>query len=313
MAISTPSHSSERIKPSLVSIEWAFNKQALNIEVFPVTGNPKVLVNLHGTFGSRRGGSGKYLELAEAIQSENLASTVLYDSSRDWSQVKEGEMSYDEKQSPFVGKTFEQELGDARITLEYIIQNSKSTLWVDPNNLEITLHGNSLGWVLAFYLANEYPQVKNIITIGTGLRSEKWVVPILDTFPEKETILEQLWAFKGKYYMSYGTKDTTFNQESFNEWYDAISSADKGFWRFIGVDHGFWAVDWTQNNEVFQQVITNAELFLRTGNIATTEFTFSENPSQWELLIEKIDARVKSLTWWGWEFMEADPHEEIGL
>jgi hypothetical protein len=29
--------------------------------------------------------------------------------------------------------------------------------------------------------------------------------------------------------MSYGTKDTTFSQESFNEWYDAISSADKGF------------------------------------------------------------------------------------
>jgi hypothetical protein len=91
-------------------------------------GNSKILVNLHGTFGYRRGGSGKYLELAEAIQSKNLASTVLYDSSRDWSQVKGGEMSYDEKQAPFVGKTFEQELGDARKTLEYIIQNSKNTL-----------------------------------------------------------------------------------------------------------------------------------------------------------------------------------------
>lgn len=118
------------------------------------------------------GSSGKYAELAKDIAGHELASTMLYSSSRDWKRAGELDDSYDSKIATFQGKTFAEELEDARRVVADGISRARKRL-AEGEELEVTLNGNSLGGILAFYLAREFPEIKAIVTVGTGLRIEK--------------------------------------------------------------------------------------------------------------------------------------------
>lgn len=312
--MTTPMTSPDALPSKLQSIEGSFNGHSMNIELFPVAGSKKLFINLHGTFWARRGSTGKYGNLANEIQEAWLANVMLYDTSRDWSKVAEYPANYEEKQAPFVGKTFDQELEDARRAIQYALDNSKHMLWVSSDELEITLHGNSLGGSLSFFLASEFPQVKNIITVGTWLRSQKWDVPVLDTFPDKEIVIEKLGKFQWNYYMAYGTKDEVYSQEAFDEFYKNIKNASsKWFGKFIGVDHNFSKKDGMKNDEAFSQIIANAKKFLQQGDIPTTEVNLSDNTDTSKVLIERIHERLEGIVWNGVIYQEADPFEHPGL
>lgn len=77
----------------------------------------------------------------------------------------ESDGSYEARMESFRGKTFEDELADARSVLADMVANSQRDFGISGDELEITLHGNSLGGIIAFYLAAEFPQVKAVVTV----------------------------------------------------------------------------------------------------------------------------------------------------
>jgi esterase/lipase len=146
---------------------------------------------------------------------------MLYSSSRNWKKAQELGDSYESKIATFQGKTFADELEDARRVVAQAVQNSKKQLQGDEE-LEVILNGNSLGGIIAFYLAREFPEIKAIVTVGTGLRTEKGDVPILDTFPDAEEVRNTLANYRGKFIMQFGTADTVFSQESFEDLFETV-------------------------------------------------------------------------------------------
>lgn len=187
----------------------------------------------------------------------------------------ESDGSYEARMESFRGKTFEDELADARTVIADMVANSERDFGTPSDELEITFHGNSLGGIIAFYLAAEFPQVKAIATVGTGLRLAATDVPILNTFPPVDEVRAKLAAFKGKFLMQYGTEDDTFSQEAFSDLYAAVTGVEeKTSLRYVGVDHPFKSVFGKKDSRVFAEVIKQASDYLKTGKFAdgTIEF-----------------------------------------
>lgn len=187
----------------------------------------------------------------------------------------ESDGSYEARMESFRGKTFEDELADARTVVADMVANSERDFGTPSDELEITFHGNSLGGIIAFYLAAEFPQVKAIATVGTGLRLAATDVPILNTFPPVDEVRAKLAAFKGKFLMQYGTEDDTFSQEAFSDLYAAVTGAEeKTSLRYVGVDHPFKSVFGKKDSRVFAEVIKQASDYLKNGKFmdGTIEF-----------------------------------------
>lgn len=177
----------------------------------------------------------------------------------------ESDGSYESRMETFRGKTFEDELADARTVIADLVANCERDFGVTSEELEITLHGNSLGGIIAFYLASEFPQVKAIATVGTGLRLTPTDIPILNTFPPVEEVRAKLAVFKGKFLMQYGTEDDTFSQEAFVDLYAAVTGAEeKSSLKYVGVDHPFKSVFGKKDSRVFAEVIRQASEYLKT-------------------------------------------------
>ena len=124
-----------------------------------------------------------------------VSNVVLYESSRKNIEINPSITDiYKQKQAKFIWKTFSNELQDVRNVINEIITNS-----VELDKLEITLNWNSLWGILAFYLAQEFSQVKTIVSVWTWLRLGIKNVPILDTFSNIEELTEKLQSFKWKY------------------------------------------------------------------------------------------------------------------
>ena len=180
--------------------------------------------------------------------------------------AEESDGSYEARMETFRGKTFEDELADARAVVADMVTNSERDFGVPSDELEITFHGNSLGGIIAFYLASEFSQVKAIATVGTGLRLAPTDVPILNTFPPVEEVRAKLAAFKGKFHMQYGTEDDTFTQDAFADLYAAVTNAEEKTKReYVGVDHPFKSVFGKKDSRVFAEVINQASGYLKTG------------------------------------------------
>lgn len=187
----------------------------------------------------------------------------------------ESDGSYEARMESFRGKTFENELSDARAVLADIVAHSERDFGVRPEDLEIVLHGNSLGGIIAFYLASEYPQVKAVATVGTGLRLAPTDVPILSTFPAADEVRAKLAAFKGKYLMQYGTEDDVFSEDAFADLYAAVTGAEeKTSLRYVGVDHPFKSAFGIKDSRVFAKIVENAAEYLKTGKFAGGTLTF---------------------------------------
>jgi dienelactone hydrolase len=260
----------ESIVPIKSTMTGAFRGQPVHMEYYGAPKSNKLVVNLHGTFGDIHWGSGKYAELARGIAGKGLANTMLYSSSRDWKKAQELSDSYESKIATFQGKTFADELEDARRVVAQAVQNSKKQLQ-GGEELEVILNGNSLGGIIAFYLAREFPEIKAIVTVGTGLRTEKGDVPILDTFPDEEEVRNTLANYKGKFIMQFGTADTVFSQESFEDLFETVWTEEKSYVCYVWVDHSFKSVDGEPSKEIYQTATNQLEQLLETGELVEGE------------------------------------------
>lgn len=247
-------------------IPWSYGDKVIKISSFSGVNSPDIIINIHGTFWSMYGGNNKYLEFAKNIQSNQVANVILYESSRKNIEPNPNETDiYKQKQAKFIGKTFTDELEDARRVLQDVISKSYQLFWIKKENLKITLNGNSLWWILAFYLASEFPQVQAIVSVGTGLRLEIKDVPILDTFPKIEFLRQKLESFQGKYVCYYGTLDDIFNRESFFNLVALVGSDEskKSMVEMPWVDHSFWKISWQISDIPYQEVFLWHKLLLK--------------------------------------------------
>ncbi len=134
------------ITPESHNIEGTYGDGIIQVNTFKIENNPNVTINIHGTFGSMNGGSGKYRNFAETLATDGASNVVLYESSRKQAEIDPTTTDrYKQKQAKFIGKTFSDELEDARRVLRDTIENSLSLFGVEKTNLAITLNGNSLG------------------------------------------------------------------------------------------------------------------------------------------------------------------------
>lgn len=252
-------------------LEWSYWDKVIAVSHFPVPWNNKVVINIHGTYGSGTWSNNKYLNFSEHLQQDEIANSVMYKSSRVEMEDDANLWKYENKQRKFVGKTFSDELEDARRVLVDTMKNSQMRFWVSPEELEITLNGNSLGGIIAFYLASEFPQVKNISTVGTGFRKEKTSTPILDTFPEADELSEKLKGFSWKFMMHYGSEDNVFTPDSFRELYEGATSAEKSFIHLIWVDHGFWKVGWEASPKPYEEIYSSVSRLVKEWALSSWE------------------------------------------
>ncbi len=128
------------------SINGTYGDGIIQINTFKIENNPNVTINIHGTFGSMNGGSGKYRSFAETLTTDGASNVVLYESSRKQAEIDPTTTDrYKQKQAKFIGKTFSDELEDVRRVLRDTIENSLSLFGVEKKDLIVTLNGNSLG------------------------------------------------------------------------------------------------------------------------------------------------------------------------
>lgn len=247
----------EKLTPQSHQIEWVYWDKIIKINTFKVPNNNKIVINIHGTFWSMNWWNNKYVNFAQNLQDDDVANVVLYESSRKNIEIDSSLTDrYKQKQAKFIWKTFTDELEDARRVLHDTIKNSKELFWIDSQNLEITLNWNSLWWIIAFYLACEFREVKNIVSVWTWLRLEIKDVPILDTFPDIAELKDKLESFKWRYVSYYWTEDDVFTRQSFVDLFNLVWSdnSNKSEIKMIWVDHTFWKIWWEVSDLPYKQV-----------------------------------------------------------
>lgn len=250
-----------------VKIPGNFNNNPIEMMVFEAEDSQKIILNIHCLYGSLRGSGDKQVRMAEKLANQNLASVVLYGSSRNsgfWMLPKGMQ-----KMMEFRWKTFSDELADA-----------KSILWeVEKKfgkNIDIIIVGHSLGGMLAFYLAEEFANISAIITVGMGLRSERVNKPILSTFPSEEEIVQKLEKFSGKYLMCSDSEDEIFSEEKFQKFYEKVGTKEKVREHFIGVEHNFNKLFGERSDKPFDAVISSIEKMLKNEKILSGEKKFKK-------------------------------------
>ena len=283
----------EKLTPKIHQIEWVYWDKIIKINTFKVQNNNKIVINIHGTFWSLKGWNNKYLNFAQNLQNDEVANVVLYESSRKNIEI---DLSipdrYKQKQAKFIWKTFTDELEDAKNVLKDTIKNSKELFWIDSQNLEITLNWNSLWWILAFYLACEFPQVKNIVSVWTWLRLDIKDVPILDTFPDITELKQKLESFKWKYVSYFWTQDDVFTRQSFFDLINLVWSEQKNKSQveMIWVDHTFWKIWGEESYLPYNSIFLWYKKFLKDWIIVNESFDMN---SELKVYKDKISSKIK--------------------
>ena len=168
------------------------------IEEKRVQSSTKVVVFIHGSYAV--GNSAKNLAAAERIRSEGIASTVLYESSRDWIRCSSARTS-DDWVAAFAGKTYQHELDDLLEVLEYINKEQRPT--------EIFLSGTSYGAGLALLAADHVPGITRLLLSAPQITPpEHDNGPIYDGFPTDKKFGAVLRRFNGSLSVLIGDHDT---------------------------------------------------------------------------------------------------------
>ncbi|RKW24464.1 hypothetical protein D8B46_01395 [Candidatus Gracilibacteria bacterium] len=254
------------------NLKGSFGEKEIKGVFYLVPGNKKVVVNIHGLYGSGKGTDDKYIKFAEKFQDKGVSSSLFYSSSRLNVENDDSLGKFENKQKKFFGKTFENELDDAKIVLTYILKNSVDFLGIKQEDLEITLNGNSLGGMISFYLAEEFSQVKNISTVGTGAWLDLGQIPIIDTLPQTEIFLEKVSDFEGNFLMNEAGLDDIFTKEAYNKLFEASLKANKSRILFDGVDHSFKLLNGEKSVLPYEKIFKNVKSLVEKGKLVTKKF-----------------------------------------
>ncbi len=237
------------------NLEGIFWEKIIPVKIFLSKNNKNLIFNIHGVYSSADDAT--HNRFAKHIAEWWIANIILFGTSRK-------NIPYDNNLTPkenginnFVGKTFENELADARIVFSHILENCEKFFKIPKEELNIIVNGNSLGGTLAFYLAAEFPEIHQISTVGTGLRKAQWNFPIIDTFPELNEYKKILKNFRGKYLMHESGDDNKFSPEQFDEFFETIGATEKHRIYYPWVNHPFTRIQGENSEIPYNQVRDN--------------------------------------------------------
>ncbi len=232
-----------------------FGTKTLAIETFQAPSSSNLVINVHGAYGSIYSSGDKYLKFARKLQAQNIANVVLYESSRLLQQNADiQKMSFDERRHSFQGKIFEDELGDLKEVIGYVLNKSEQ-LFKCKKISKLVINGNSLGGILAIALGDYLPEGTIVNTVGTGLFNKDENQKIFTLMPPKEKVLEVASRFHNTINLFYGTQDDLFTPESFAAMVAAVKSKDKQVFKCAGVDHTFALLDGKPSDLPYEKVI----------------------------------------------------------
>jgi len=200
-----------------------------------------VVVNFHGSFGHLEGSGGKYRLFAEALSGQTGVHVALFETSRTPGDFPEIADPFLKRVASFRGKTFAQELEDARRLLRTVVNQSKPLFGIAEADLELALCGNSLGAYLCLCLASEFSQVKWIAGAGAGLRDlqpSDSANNLATTLPPRHELEALAACFRGPVLGAHGTLDDVFSRQDFERYMQAFTSASgRGTCVYEGGDH----------------------------------------------------------------------------
>ena len=254
------------------NLKWRFWEKEIKGIFYLVPWSKKIVVNIHWLYWSWKWTDDKYIKFAEKFQDKWVSSSLFYSSSSLNVENDDSLWKFENKQKKFFWKTFENELDDAKIVLNYILKNSVDFLWIKQEDLEITLNWNSLWWMISFYLAEEFSQVKNISTVWTWAWLDLGQIPIIDTLPQTEIFLEKVSDFEWNFLMNEAWFDDIFTKEAYNKLFDASLKANKSRILFDWVDHSFKLLNCEKSVLPYEKIFKNVKSLVEKGKLVTKKF-----------------------------------------
>ncbi|MEF2175020.1 MAG: hypothetical protein V3575_01005 [Candidatus Absconditabacteria bacterium] len=252
--------------PKSVILEGKYGNKEIIVDIYSIEQKNKLVINVHGTYGSKNGSNNKYKNFAISLQNSHIANVILYQSSRldvpNLEYTKGSTDKFVQKQGLFVGKTINDEIEELKTVIDYAINNSKELFRIEGNELEITLNGNSLGGMLSFIVASNYPQIKNIVTVGTGISLEYKDIPILCELPSPNFLKNKIQEFLGKTMFCRGTDDALFDEKSFEEFANC-KEENKQVIKLQGVDHSFGKLNGELSTIPYEKVFGKVSKLLK--------------------------------------------------
>lgn len=254
----------EQIEKILI---WSFWDKELKTVIFPLKWSKKLVLNIHWLYWEMQWGWNKYFNFAKKIQENEIANSVIYGSSRIEREYDENLEKFENKKIKFVWKKFEDELIDATTVINYLLENSENLFWVKSEELEITLNWNSLWWMISFFMADKFNQVKNISTVWTWAYLDLWKIPVIDTLVSKEELLEKVKKFKWKFLFNEASDDHIFTKDAYNDFFNASQSEEKSRTLFSEVDHSFKILNWEKSEIPYNKIFENVANLVEKGQL----------------------------------------------
>lgn len=236
-------------------LKWTFWEKEIKVDIYQNFWNKNLVLNIHWVYSSKNDKVQK--RFAEKIWKNNDANIILFSSSRKNIDFDKNLTEKENLLKKFCWKTFLEELKDSKIVLKDILENSKKYFWVEKKDLNIIINWNSLWGTIAFFLAFEFPEIKNISTVWTWFRKQKWETPIIDTFPLLEEYKKVLRNFSWKYLLNESGNDNKFSTESFSEFFENIQAKEKKRIFYPWVNHPFSELFWENSEKPYDEVYKN--------------------------------------------------------
>lgn len=195
------------------------------------TKSTQLTIFFHGAYSSTL--TEKYTNIIRQLKKRKYKSDFLcYETSRKHYSFEDHALPFEAYAQTFSGKTFQDELEDVKTLLQHIrIDRYDSLVFV----------GYSLGGTLSsFFIRQHTKKIKGIYLFGSGISTNRKTYPILSTYPNSSTILQNFKGYTGTVTLVQGTEDTIVPQEDAgNILAHAISAERTTHIRLKGVDHRF--------------------------------------------------------------------------
>ena len=171
---------------------------------------------------------------AEEIQKVSIASTILYESKRDWQSLRTADTE-EEWRAAFAGKTFRDELQE----LESVIEHAINELGAE----QIFLSGYSYGGALTVATMSNarYPISRVLLTAPELVRDpikKDW--PIYGMFPKPPEMLDKIKSYEGRFTILIGKEDHPFTVQNSHAIFNRVSTVDKALLSVSGLSHSLW-------------------------------------------------------------------------
>lgn len=189
---------------------------------------------IHGAFDTTL--KHKYFNIAKKLNEDRKVNVFLFETSRKI-YTFENKLNYKNYANTFSGKSFKDEIKDVQILFKYYLEKIKK----NSKNFQIKIIGFSLGGTLSSFLIRNFNKyISDIFLFGSGITTKRKDWPILNSYPTKESILNNFSQFSGNLFLILGSKDNVIpTDESVRIVLESKKAQLKELKILKGVDHRF--------------------------------------------------------------------------